>query len=119
MIHRRLIRSKIILVASAALFLALSGCGGNPQGGSKGGSALNNAPSEVASVYKANCVNCHGTELQGRVGAVTNLQQVGSRMSAADITQQIEEGGETMPAFKDRLTANEIAGLAQWLANSK
>jgi cytochrome c551 len=40
-------------------------------------------------------------------------------MSASDITQQIEQGEGSMPAFKDRLTAEEITGLSNWLAAKK
>ncbi|WP_036720480.1 c-type cytochrome [Paenibacillus harenae] len=102
------------LVAFTLLLLALAGCGG----GSGKGNALD-GPAGVISVYKANCVNCHGSELQGRIGAVTNLQKVGARMSAEDITVQIEDGASTMPGFKDKLSAEEIEGLAEWLAGKK
>ncbi|WP_169083575.1 c-type cytochrome [Paenibacillus sp. PL91] len=104
-------------IASSGLLLALAGCGGGGEDTQKG-SALD-GPDEVVSVYKANCVSCHGTGLQGRVGPATNLQKVGSRMSAADIAEQIEQGDGSMPSFKDRLTAEEIAGLSDWLAGKK
>lgn len=104
------------IFASAGLMLALAACGGG--GDTEGGSALE-GPSGAVSVYKANCVSCHGTGLQGRVGPATNLQKVGSRMSASEITQQLEKGEGSMPAFKDRLTPEEIAGLSDWLASKK
>ncbi|MBD2867923.1 cytochrome c [Paenibacillus sp. IB182493] len=97
--------------AFAALLLALAGCGG-------GGTALDGPP-EVMAVYKANCVNCHGSELQGRIGQITNLQKVGGRMSAEELRAQIEHGGRTMPPFEDKLTEEEIAGLAEWLSAKK
>ncbi|HTG71111.1 MAG TPA: cytochrome c [Candidatus Udaeobacter sp.] len=112
----RLLSVGITLIASAGLLVALAGCGGDSA--AERSIALD-GPAEVVSVYKANCVSCHGTGLQGRVGPATNLQKVGARMSASDITQQIEQGESSMPAFKDRLTTEEIAGLAEWLASKK
>jgi cytochrome c551 len=101
------------LITSAILLLALVGCGGGKNTNELDG------PSEVMSVYKSNCVSCHGTGLQGRIGPATNLQKVGERMSASDITEQIEQGDGSMPPFKDKLSAEEIAGLANWLAGKK
>jgi cytochrome c551 len=115
------LKRMMTFIASSGLLLALAGCGGG-DGGTQKSSALD-GPDEVVSVYKANCVSCHGTGLQGRVGPATNLQKVGSRMSAADIAEQIEQGGRSkggsMPSFKDALTAEEIAGLSDWLAEKK
>lgn len=114
MSYVRKILTGMKLAAAAGVVLALAGCGG----GSTGGDALN-GPTEVVAVYKANCVSCHGSELQGRVGPNTNLQKVGARMSNSDIIRQIEQGEGSMPDFKDRLSAEEIAGLAKWLAGKK
>lgn len=108
----------LTLLVSMILVLALTACGGSGNGAAGNNSALD-GPAAVVSVYKANCVSCHGTGLQGRVGPATNLQKVGERMSASDITQQIEQGEGSMPAFKDRLTAEQIAGLSNWLAAKK
>ncbi|WP_235560882.1 c-type cytochrome [Bacillus sp. FJAT-28004] len=103
---------------SVTLLFSLAACGGKGNSATDKSNALD-GPEEVISVYKANCVSCHGTGLQGRVGPATNLQKVGERMSASDITKQIEQGEGSMPAFKERLTAEEIAGLSDWLASKK
>jgi len=108
----------ITLLLSVILLFSLAGCGGKETSSANKTNALV-GPEEVISVYKANCVSCHGTGLQGRVGPATNLQKVGERMTASDITKQIEEGEGSMPAFKERLTAEEIAGLSNWLASKK
>ncbi|MDQ6421180.1 cytochrome c [Paenibacillus sp. LHD-117] len=104
----------IILLAIAA------GCGG-PLQGKKSGKALSDAPAETAALYQSRCLSCHGSELQGRVGSETNLQQIGSRLSADEIAVQIRDGGQEglMPAFGDQLTEEEIKGLADWLASKQ
>ncbi|WP_424767358.1 c-type cytochrome [Paenibacillus sp. sgz302251] len=110
----RLLGRSVRLAACTGLLLALTGCGGV-----KESAIALDGPAEVMTIYKANCVNCHGSELQGRVGSITNLQKIGAKLSAADIMRQIEGGEGTMPPFKDRLTSEEIAGLADWLATKK
>lgn len=93
-----------------------AGCGG---GGVSKTDALQDAPSEVAALYKAECLSCHGNDLQGRVGPNTNLEKVGSRMSVDEIAAQIEQGEGVMPAFADQLTKEQIQGLADWLSGKK
>ncbi|MFX3632251.1 MAG: cytochrome c [Candidatus Pristimantibacillus sp.] len=116
------------IVLKACLFIAiaaviLSGCGSNNSNSSTSNGQKQtthmDAPAKTAKVYKANCVSCHGSDLQGRIGPTTNLQQVGSRMSEQEIVQQIQYGDESMQGFKDRLTEEEIAGLAAWLAGKQ
>lgn len=113
-----LFNRKLYVGIAAAGLLALAGCGGEGDSAAEKSGALD-GPAGVVSVYMANCVSCHGTGLQGRVGPATNLQKIGARMTASDITQQIEQGEGSMPSFKDRLTSEEIAGLADWLASKR
>ncbi|WP_240644497.1 c-type cytochrome [Paenibacillus paeoniae] len=110
----RLVKGFAIL----ALMAALVACGGKA-GGKKESVHLKDAPSKVAAVYQSRCLNCHGNDLQGRVGANTNLQQVGSRMSFEEIAAQIEQGKGLMPGFADSLSQNEIDGLSEWLATKQ
>lgn len=114
--------SKLSLAAKlsigAVLLVSLTACGGG--GGKKiTGKELVGAPKEVETVYRANCVSCHGSDLQGRSGPGTNLQQVGARLSKDEIFNQIKNGGGRMGAFKDRITDQEIEGLADWLSGKK
>lgn len=105
------------IIAAAMLAVLLAACGNN---GSKPSSAAHmDAPEKTGAVYKANCVSCHGSDLQGRMGAQTNLQQVGARMSEPEIAEQIKHGGRSMPSFEDRLTDEQINALAAWLAGKK
>ncbi|AZN39904.1 c-type cytochrome [Paenibacillus albus] len=95
-------------VFAAAL---LSGCDSS--------SSVQTAAAGVPKVFKSNCISCHGTNLQGRMGASTNLTEVGKRMTKDEITKQIKDGGGGMPAFESRLSAAEIEDLASWLSKKK
>lgn len=117
MTFQRIIPLGLKMTAAAGLLLMMTACGGGGAG-VKQGAALD-GPKEVVTTYRNNCISCHGTDLQGRVGANTNLKEIGARMDTKAITIQIEDGEGLMPAFKDKLTAEEIAGLAEWLANKK
>jgi cytochrome c551 len=113
---------------SAALLLlaaaAISGCsnGGAKQdnmASSGPGAHVTSAPELVQSVYKTNCMSCHGNNLEGRVGPKTNLQQVGARLDKDKLLKQIQNGGNGMPAFASKLKPEEAAALAEWLASKK
>lgn len=76
-------------------------------------------PAETMTLYKSNCVACHGSSLQGQMGPTTNLTKVGQRLTVDQISNQIKNGGQGMPAFKDRLTDANVQELATWLATKK
>jgi mono/diheme cytochrome c family protein len=68
-------------------------------------------------LVKANCISCHGDQLQGAVGP--SLQKVGSTLSSDELYTIVSKGKGIMPAFKDTLAEEEIANVAQWLAQKK
>jgi cytochrome c551 len=72
---------------------------------------------DAATVFKQNCVSCHGVDLGGGVGP--NLQNVGSRLSADQIATTIADGRNAMPSFKAKLKSTEINALSVWLAAKK
>ncbi|GIP55602.1 MULTISPECIES: c-type cytochrome [Paenibacillus] len=74
---------------------------------------------QAEATVKANCISCHGTDLQG--GAGPNLQKIGSELSAEQLYGIITKGkgGGMMPSFKDKLKDEEIANVAMWLAEKK
>jgi len=106
------------LGVAAVLIVSLAACGG-ANGKKITGKYLLDASTEVSTVYKTNCLSCHGTDLQGRNGPNTNLQKVGANLTKEDIYNQIENGGGRMRGFQGKLTAEEIDGLATWLAGKK
>ncbi|WP_019533294.1 c-type cytochrome [Paenibacillus ginsengihumi] len=118
---------KTLIGIALLLAFSLSACGGggtnnnppadtgadNNAGAGAGGGATVNAES----LYKSNCLSCHGGNLEGGVGPA--LSAVGSKYSADQLSDIINNGRGAMPGFKDRLSADEIAGLADWLAAKK
>jgi cytochrome c551 len=110
---------------SMFLVLSMAACGrqapapSDNTGGTTGGNAGNQGAVAVdaQAIYKQNCVSCHGVDLSGGVGP--NLQHVGARLSEAQITDRIRNGGGGMPPFNGTLKDPEIAALAAWLAAKK
>lgn len=120
---------KIVLL-TLLLAGALSACGksGTTPSPSAGTTTAPTAPTASAStgtttkadaqtVFKANCVSCHGANLEGLVGP--NLQKVGGKHSKEQLTAIIANGKGAMPAFKGKLSDDEINSLSTWLADKK
>lgn len=76
-------------------------------------------PTDVVVLYKQNCMQCHGNALEGRMGAASNLQTVGVRLTKANISERVKSGGVNMPTFAKRLTKKQIEKIATWLASKK
>ena len=71
--------------------------------------------------YAKHCVECHGGQGDGGVVTVDNHKlKVPSlkeghalKHSEEDFVEQINEGGDGMPKFKDKLSAQEISDLVR------
>jgi mono/diheme cytochrome c family protein len=124
----RIVSLTMLAVLVLALAVAVASCGGSTTttGGpaTTAAPATTNAPSTTASsqtdttaaatsttasaaidpaaLYAQNCSSCHSS-VPGT--------------SAAQATRIINSGRETMPSFTDKLTVDEIAALAAWVAN--
>lgn len=72
---------------------------------------------DAETIYKAQCLACHAADLSGGVGP--KLTDVGARLSADEISSRIHNGGGGMPAFKDKLTDDQINTLVNWLSAKK
>lgn len=68
-------------------------------------------------IIQAQCISCHGTELEGGVGPA--LRGIGDRMGKEEIAEIITNGRGGMPAYANILTAEEIDQVAEWLAKQK
>jgi mono/diheme cytochrome c family protein len=115
---------------SVALYIAK--CSGNPNcgvtasggqpapttsntagGGSSGGAAKPDGKQVFAS---AGCGGCHTLKDAGSTGNVgPNLDQL--KPSKSTVQHQVEVGGGAMPAFKGRLSAAEIAAVADYVSS--
>lgn len=114
---------KFIYAAVFAIMLVFSvaACGGNGDNSSKNAgsndtSSSGNVDATAANqVFQKNCAQCHGNNLEGKVGP--NLQKIGSTKSKDDILNQIKNGGGGMPA--NVITGADADLVASWLASKK
>jgi cytochrome c551 len=88
--------------------------------------ALTATPDEFASAranFAKHCSVCHGNEGNGGVVTIENVKlkvpslREGHALTHTDekLAKQITNGGDGMPAFKDKLTPQEIGGLVRFV----
>lgn len=66
-------------------------------------------------LYETHCARCHGEDgTKGLIGA-KNLKK--SVMSDSSIQERIMKGKRFMPAFRKKLTAEEIVSIAGYVKN--
>jgi mono/diheme cytochrome c family protein len=83
-------------------------------------------PDELASAranFAKHCSVCHGDKAEGKTVTVEGRRLKVPRLRSghalhhpdADLVKQITNGGEGMPAFKDKLTPQEINDLVRFI----
>jgi len=72
---------------------------------------------KAEATVKANCITCHGDQLQGGIGP--SLQKIGTEHDAEGIFSIVSKGRGQMPSFKEKLAPEEIANVAMWLSEKK
>ena len=60
------------------------------------------------------CAYCHGADAAGTAKG-PSLAKVRKRLTAPQLTDQIENGGQKMPAFGDSVSHDEISQLVAFL----
>lgn len=77
---------------------------------------------DSADVYKAKCAVCHapdgtGNSVMGKkLGAKDLRSDEVQKKSDAELNDVVTNGmGKTMPAYKDKLTADQIKGLVAYI----
>lgn len=105
--------SKWLVVVSLLAGGLIAGCGGKSQPNEK----VADSAIVVPTLFRQNCISCHGNQLQGRVGP--NLQTVGNRLTEDEFIELIRDGKGGMPAYGKRLSREEIASIATWLSEQK
>jgi Cytochrome c, mono- and diheme variants len=92
---------------------------GTQHGGEGGGKTTTSAAVKGnavagATVFANNCVSCHGADGHGGNGG-PDLTTIPSAKHYATVVKQVENGGGGMPAFKDQLTAKQIADVSTYV----
>lgn len=116
-----------LLAGALSLSLALAGCGttGGKVSGSKtvttvvDENSTDPAVAKAVTLYKDNCLVCHGAQLEGKMGSKTDMKTVGSKLTKEEIHNKIVKGGNGMIGYKGRLSDEEINTLTDWLATKK
>ncbi|RWZ55015.1 cytochrome c [Halobacillus fulvus] len=80
--------------------------------GEDSGGEVDTAAAEQA--YQANCASCHGGDMEGGVGPA--LQGVGSKYSADEIVDIIQNGMGQMPA-QEGVSEEDAQTIADWLVS--
>lgn len=121
------------MVIGLVLILGLAACGGGNENGGNESSmneeSTNNSSDKTSepsgefdaegarATYEANCLSCHGENLQGKVGP--GLTAVGSTYSKDEILNIIQNGKGQMPGNILRGDTEKEENVAKWLADMK
>jgi Cu/Ag efflux protein CusF len=69
-------------------------------------------------IYKANCASCHGDIGEGTKKGIPLVSGHALHHSEVEHIKQVADGeGEKMPAFKDKLKAEEIKAVVDFVRN--
>ena len=108
-----------VLLLVAALAMALVGCGGGTTTTTAATTAttavVTTTPGsniDAAALYSADCASCHGVNGEGGIGP--DLRGI---TDATLVETQVKNGGGSMPAFGDKLSAEEISALATYVVD--
>jgi mono/diheme cytochrome c family protein len=99
--------------------VTLAACGGDSEGGGDEATATpgQQTAANGQEVFTQNCANCHALKAAGANGQVgPNLDQL--RPSADLVRTQTENGGGAMPAFKGKLSPEQIQAVADYVAEN-
>jgi cytochrome c6 len=78
-----------------------------------------------AAVYKAKCATCHGADGKGEtsIGKSMKLKSLAAadvqKTTDADLAKVISDGKGKMPAYKGKLSADEIKALVTYIRTLK
>lgn len=113
------VRTAALLAASASIAFA-AGCGDSADSSSSGGGAAPGSQIQASTgkeiFVKAGCVSCHTLADAGGAGNIgPNLDE--EKPPRDQIVDKVTNGDGRMPAFKGRLSAEQIDTLADYIAS--
>lgn len=69
-----------------------------------------------AEIYKTNCASCHGDKGEGAKKGISLIKGHALHHTEAEHIEQVTNGkGEKMPAYKDKLSAEQIAEVVRFV----
>jgi mono/diheme cytochrome c family protein len=120
-------RMRTLCAGLAVLALLLAGCGGDDNESSSQSTSTQQSTSTAAGggdtanaagkqVFTSNCGGCHTLADAGTNGQVgPNLDEL--KPDQATVQRQVENGGDKMPAFKDKLSADQIEQVSTYVSS--
>lgn len=116
---------RVLVLASASATIAFAaGCGGgddngstgNSNGGGGGKSQAIAATTGKEIFNEASCSSCHTLADAGAKGNIgPNLDE--EKPPVDEVVEKVTNGDGRMPSFKDRLTADQIQTVAEYVAS--
>jgi mono/diheme cytochrome c family protein len=109
-------KSRLVLIASLALLVAVASCGGSKTRDQYPVRATENAPVDLALVkklYDVKCALCHGYDGAQQFAGAKDLTQ--SVLPKSEVVLRIAEGKGSMPPHKDVLSAEQMDALADFV----
>ena len=113
---RRVVLTALIALAAGGL---LGACGGGGDDGGGGGetTAAGGAQAGEQVFADAGCGSCHTLNAAGSNGTTgPNLDEL--KPSEQEVAEQVTNGGGGMPAFKGRLSEQQIQQVAAFVAEN-
>lgn len=105
------VRKLAVILMMSSITILMTACGGQAASELQG-------PDDAVAVFKQRCMQCHGTELQGKMGPESNLQRIGATLTKEQIISVIHNGGERMPAING-ISGEDAEKVAAWLSTLK
>lgn len=118
---------KITVVMMFGVVALAAACSGARSGGGNVEMAVEPLPvvsptvamADGAELYRANCAVCHGAKGEGDKRGIPLTSGHALNHTEAQYNAQIRFGkGTKMPAFKDKLTAEEISATVNYVMNT-
>ncbi|WP_156290710.1 cytochrome c550 [Oceanobacillus salinisoli] len=86
------------------------------EGGTEQSAEEGEVSTDPEAIFTNNCAQCHGADLSGGMGP--DLTTIGSKYSADEIVDIIQQGIGSMPA-QQQVPAEEADLLAEWLSEKQ